>query len=465
MTGDTNISRVYFIGIGGIGMSALARYFLERGAVVEGYDRALSPNIEQLIEEGASVHFEADTNLLDKEAQLVVYTPAIPGNHAELIWYRENGYAVKKRSEVLEEITKGGYNICIAGTHGKTTMSTMTAHILRHSGYGCNAFLGGMSINYGTNYWKSENNVNVVEADEYDRSFLKLNPNIAVISAMEADHLEVYGSLENMKGAFGEFTERISDDGVLIHKFGLDIKSSFAGKRIRYSLQNDSADVYAENIVMKNGGYHFDVVSSSWRIDGFRLNMIGMVNVENMVASVCIAHELKIDEEKIKEAVSAFIGIKRRFEYIINPDEAGNKVVYIDDYAHHPAELKAMLTGVRSLFNNRWMTVIFQPHLYTRTRDYYEEFAESLAIANTVVLLPVYPAREEPIDDVSSELISDAMEKGRAVVKTKEELLKWLKTDYKNSLPHALDGDVLVTAGAGDISELVQPIREIILNN
>ncbi|HRP44361.1 MAG TPA: UDP-N-acetylmuramate--L-alanine ligase [Ginsengibacter sp.] len=468
MTGVANISRVYFIGIGGIGMSAIARYFLARGAMVSGYDRTPSQNIEQLIREGASVHFEDKVDMIDKEAQLVVYTPAIPGNHSELTWYRTNRYDVKKRSEVLADITEGGFNICIAGTHGKTTMTTMTAHILRHSGYGCNAFLGGISLNYQTNYWRSDNDVNVVEADEYDRSFLKLNPTIAVISAMDADHLEVYGNVENMRAAFGSFSERIDSTGVLIAKYGLELNSSYTGRRIRYSLQNDQADVYAESIVMKDGGYNFDVVSASWRLDGVRLNTIGMISVENIVAAISIAHELKIEDEKIKAAVAAFRGVKRRFEYVINPAEArqsGRDVVYIDDYAHHPGELKAMINGVRGLFNDRWMTVIFQPHLYSRTHDFYKEFAAALSIANRVVLLPVYPARELPMPGVTSQLIADAMDHDRVMVMNKEDLLKWLGADYLNGLPHAVGGDVLITAGAGNIDQLVNSIREIILNH
>lgn len=467
MTGITNISRVYFIGIGGIGMSAVARYFLSQGAKVEGYDKTPTHNTEQLIEEGAAIHFTDDVSLIDKEAQLVIYTPAVPKDHTELRWYADHQYNLKKRSEVLGEITANGFNICIAGTHGKTTMTTLTAFILQDSSYGCNAFLGGISVNYNTNFWRGDNQVNVVEADEYDRSFLNLNPTIAVISSMDPDHLDIYGSVENMRDAFFAFADKIKKNGLLIQKFGLKINDSPEHRHLTYSLQNNSADVYAENILMKDGGYFFDVVTPSWRIDNCRLNMGGMHNVENAVASICIAHELKIAPEKIRTAVEKFNGVKRRFEYIISLQESKvtkANTVYIDDYAHHPAELKALLTGVRSLFNNRRITVIFQPHLYSRTRDLYKEFAEALSIANKVILMPVYPARELPIPGVSSELIAGEMEAGKVMIMEKEEILSWIQDSWMKMANQSGDGEVLVTAGAGDIDQLVGPIKQILLN-
>lgn len=463
-----NISRVYFIGIGGIGMSALARFFLSKGSVVSGYDKTQTENTLQLQKEGALIHFEDNVELIDKRAELVVYTPAIPAGHKEFAWYQDHLYDLKKRSEVLAAITYGGYNICIAGTHGKTTMSVMTAHILRFTGYGCNAFLGGVSVNYGTNFWKGNDNVNVVEADEYDRSFLRLRPDIALISAMDPDHLDIYGNEENMKAAFYQFAGLVEEDGgLLITRFGLNLDGATPNRHIRYSLQNESADVYAKNIVMKDGGYEFDIGGSLFQIEKVQLNMGGMHNVENAVASACIAQYLDIDPEQIKNAITNFKGVKRRFEYVINVEDArliAHNVVYIDDYAHHPEELKALLNGARSLFNNRWITVIFQPHLYSRTRDFYKEFADVLSIANTIVLMPVYPARENPIEGIESEIIAHEIKNKKVLVMNRDQVEAWLKNDYKKSLPHSLDGDVLITAGAGSIDQVVQPIKQILLN-
>lgn len=464
-----NISNVYFIGIGGIGMSALARYFLQSGAKVSGYDRAPSYITEKLEKEGAAIHFEDNVALIDKDAGLVVYTPAVPSSHSELIWYKEHQYNLKKRSEVLADLTKEGYNICIAGTHGKTTMSVMTAHLLRATGFGCQAFLGGISSNYETNYWSSDNNVNVIEADEYDRSFLKLRPDVALISAMSPDHLDIYGSVENMRNAFYEFAGLLDKDkGLLLTRYGLKIEGKEPAQRIRYSLQNSSADVYAQNVLMKEGEYLFDIQGQGWRLEDLHLKMGGMHNVENMVAAVAIANHLKIDRELIRKAVKEFKGVHRRFEYIIDRDEAltsENNVIYIDDYAHHPEELQALLQGARSLFNNRWITVIFQPHLYSRTRDLYKDFASALSIANTVILMPVYPARELPIEGITSEIIKNEIKRSRVMIKDADEIKTWLKNEYLPSLYKSMDGHVLITAGAGNIDKLVNPIKNILKGN
>lgn len=462
-----NISRVYFIGIGGIGMSALARYFLQAGAKVSGYDRTASSNTKKLEEEGAVIHFEDNIALLDKEAGLVVYTPAVPSDHKELNWYRDHNFPLKKRSEVLASVTYGGYNICIAGTHGKTTMSVMTAHLLRQTGYGCNAFLGGISVNYETNFWSSSNDVNVIEADEYDRSFLKLRPDVALISAMSPDHLDIYQNVENMRAAFYQFAGLVNEDkGLLITRFGLKMDEHVPVNHIRYSLQNSSADVYARNILMKEGEYLFDIQSSSWVMENVHLKMGGMHNIENMVAAVSIADYLGIDHELIKNAVKDFKGVHRRFEYVIDREQAlagPDNVIYIDDYAHHPEELQALLQGARSLFNNRWITVIFQPHLYTRTRDLYKDFAKALSVANTVILMPIYPAREQPIEGITSEIIKNEIKGSRVMIKDADEVLGWLATDYKQSLHKSMDGHVLITAGAGNIDRLVDPIKKILL--
>jgi len=462
-----NISKVYFIGIGGIGMSALARYFLDRGSKVSGYDRVPSENISILEKEGAAVHFEEDINLLDKEAELVVYTPAVPQDHKELVWYQQHHYPIKKRSEVLGDITKDGYNICIAGTHGKTTVTTLTAHILRHSGFGCNAFLGGISVNYETNFWSGNSATNVVEADEYDRSFLRLRPDVALISAMDPDHLDVYKNAENMKAAFYQFAGLINKtEGLLLTKFGLTIEGDIKGKHLRYSLQNESADVYARNILMRDGSYCFDIAGPDWDLPEVELHMGGMHNVENTVAAACIAQYIGVEAEKIRAAIKDFKGVHRRFEYIVKlkvPDKFN--LVYIDDYAHHPRELTALLQGARSLFNNRWITVVFQPHLYSRTRDLHKEFASALSIANRVILMPIYPARELPIEGISSETIAKEITSEHVSIMNADEVLAWLQDEYIKSLPHNLDGDVLITAGAGSIDRLVKPIKQILLNH
>jgi UDP-N-acetylmuramate--alanine ligase len=462
-----NITRIYFIGIGGIGMSALARYFLHKNAIVSGYDKTPTPLTKQMESEGISIHYEDNVSLIDKDADVVVYTPAIPVDHKELNYYKDHHYELAKRSDVLQQITKSSYNICVAGTHGKTTVSTMIAHILRDSGFGCNAFLGGISVNYETNFWSSDNNVSVVEADEYDRSFLKLSPDIALITAMDADHLDIYGTKEKMEEAFVEFANQLKPDGLLLTRYGLPEKEFTASMHLRYSLQNDAADAYACNIMMKDGGYEFDIKNGVTEITNIRLNMGGMHNVENAVAAIAVADYLKIDPQRIKDAVESFKGVKRRFEYIISPDEASkqrNNVVFIDDYAHHPQELSALIKGAKSLFSNRKCTVIFQPHLFSRTKDFAKEFAESLDMADRVLLLPIYPAREKPMQGVTSELILKEMKNENATVISKEGLLEYLKDDYLKIIETSSYGELLITAGAGDIDKLVQPIKEILQN-
>lgn len=448
-----SVNSIYFIGIGGIGMSALARYFRSKGVKVSGYDKTPSSLTKELEQEGMKIHYEENVDLIPKDAEIIVYTPAVPKEHKELVYYQQNGYKVVKRSDVLQMATESSFNICIAGTHGKTTITTMVAHLLRHTGYGCNAFLGGISVNYGTNFWSSERNVSVVEADEYDRSFLKLSPDLAIITAMDPDHLDIYGTAEEMEKAFIEFSGRIKEGGLLISKFGLKRTKDLKGTRhLTYSVQDNNADVHAENIKMMNGSYEFDVVIREKRIENVRLNIGGMHNAENAVAAITVASSLNIDEEKIKAAVADFKGVKRRFEYIIKTDE----LVFIDDYAHHPEELRALINGAKSLFSDKKCTVIFQPHLYTRTRDLADGFAEVLDMADEVILLPIYPARELPIAGVSSEMVLEKMKSGNKRVLDKEELKDWIKKDFKKQ------GKVLVTAGAGDIDLLVEPIKEIL---
>jgi UDP-N-acetylmuramate--alanine ligase len=436
-------------------MSALARYFKFHGKAVSGYDKTETALTKQLTEEGIPVHYEENLTLAPRDAELIVFTPAIPKEHKELVYYQQNNYTLYKRSEVLGAITKSSFNICVAGTHGKTTVTTMVAHILRHSGYGCNAFLGGIAVNYDSNYWSHQNNVCVVEADEYDRSFLRLSPDIAVITAMDADHLDIYGTKESMEEAFIEFTAAIKPTGMLVSKLGLKRGDELKGsKKITYHQRDNSADAYAGNISMHHGSYSFDIVIEKKRLNRFALHMGGLHNIENIVAAVTVANHLGIDEEKIKAAVAAFKGVKRRFEYIIK--EPG--LVYIDDYAHHPEELRALIEGAKGLFPDLHCTVIFQPHLYTRTRDFADGFAEVLSILDETYLLPIYPAREKPIAGVSSEMIAGKMPKGKAVISDKGQILDIIynKRAYNRNL------ELIITAGAGDIDTLVEPIKEIL---
>ncbi|WP_407526419.1 UDP-N-acetylmuramate--L-alanine ligase [Lacibacter sp. MH-610] len=455
-----DIKQVYFIGIGGIGMSAIARFFNEKGVKVSGYDKTVTPLTSQLEAEGIEVHYKEDVDSIPKDVQLVVYTPAIPKEHKEYQFYLQNRYNVVKRSDVLQIITQSSLNICVAGTHGKTTISTITGHLLRHSGYGCNAFLGGIAVNYNSNFWASDNNICVVEADEYDRSFHKLSPDIAVITAMDADHLDIYGTAEAMEDAFIEFTANIKAGGWLISKYGLkrarDLKATH---HITYHLNNDAADVYAKNLKVENGTYLFDVVVKDWLLKDVRLNIGGLHNIENALAAIAVAHLLKIDDVKIREAVAAFKGVKRRFEYVIAPGEAD--VVMIDDYAHHPEELRALITGARSLFDNRKMVLVFQPHLFTRTRDLADGFAEVLDTADEVILLPIYPARELQIEGVSSEMILNRMKLKDKQVMSKEQLKSSLQKFVGDSTYKG--GVVFITAGAGDIDAMLNELKELIL--
>ncbi len=453
--GIDKMSEVYFIGIGGIGMSAIARFFHRGGMNVSGYDKTPTVLTKELETSGIAVHYEEKVDLIPKKVDLVVYTPAIPEEHTELVYYRKNGYKVVKRSDVLQIISASSFNICIAGTHGKTTITTMIAHLLRDSGFGCNAFLGGIAVNYGTNFWSSERNVCVIEADEYDRSFLKLSPDVAIITAMDADHLDIYGTREAMEQAFIDFSKRVKPGGLLIRQFGLKKgKELKAEQHLTYSLQNESADVYADNIRMMNGSYVFDVIINDTRLDNVKLNMGGMHNVENAVSAIAVASSLEIENDKIKAAIESFKGVKRRFEYVIKND----RIVFIDDYAHHPEELRALINGAKTLFKPKKCTVIFQPHLYSRTRDLADGFAEVLDLADEVILLPIYPARELPVEGVRSEMILDKMKKDNVSVMTNNELMDWLMNVYAKTINKEF-GEILITAGAGDIDMLVEPIK------
>ena len=446
------INRVYFIGIGGIGMSALARFFRERGAMVSGYDKTETDLTKQLMSEGMNIHFTDDAKLLDNKTQLVIYTPAIPKDHTELNWYLEHNYPVYKRSDVLQWITGSMYAVTVAGTHGKTTISTMIAFLLRETGFGCNAFLGGISVNYGNNYWSSENDTAVIEADEYDRSFLKLSPDIAVLTAIDPDHLDIYGSKEAIDEAFIEFTNKISEEGFLAIKTHQSINDNLPVlDKAFYSLHDTEADVYCTGYRIVDGGYIFNVSYFGQEIKDFHLNIGGFHNIENAIAAITIAIELKITEENIKAALASFKGIKRRFEKIFEDD----KVTFIDDYAHHPEEIRVFLESVRELYPGKKLTAVFQPHLFSRTRDLADGFAKALSIADEVILLDIYPARELPMPGVTSELIFNLLTSRDKMLISKDNLVETIRAKH--------DLEVLVTIGAGDIDKYLGEIKEVFL--
>ena len=443
----SNIRSVFFIGIGGIGMSALARYFHSKGMKVGGYDRASTELTEALRTEGISIVYEDDPLLVMDDADLIVYTPAIPATSRMRQHYLTQGKRLYKRSEVLGMISASTFNICIAGTHGKTTTSCMVAHILRDSGHGCNAFLGGIASNYGTNFWSHERSVAVIEADEYDRSFLTLHPDIISISSMDPDHLDIYGTAEEMEQAFIQFSERLKTDGWLITRKGLKREGDFnAEHHLTYHAEDASATVHARHLRVEEGVFIYDAVGPDWEISDLRLSMGGIHNVENSLVAITVARLMGIPDNLIKQAIASFKGVKRRFEYIVQNQQG----TYIDDYAHHPEELRVLIQGARTMFGGEAITLVFQPHLYSRTRDLADDFAEVLDGADRVILLPIYPARELPIEGVSSSTIADRM-KNKPELMDQETLLKQLQ----HQLPH-----VLITAGAGDIDKLIEPIKE-----
>jgi UDP-N-acetylmuramate--alanine ligase len=443
-----NIKKVYFVGIGGIGMSALARFFKMRGKEVSGYDKTETPLTKELVAEGIAVNYNDSIDTLTKQVDVVIYTPAIPADSAQLNWYKQHDYVVMKRSDMLQIISKAMNALCVAGTHGKTTVSTMLAHILRDIGFGCNAFLGGISVNYNSNYWLSENAVAVIEADEYDRSFLKLHPNTTIVTAMDADHLDIYGTEEEMQKSYLQFINSTED--ALVYKLGLKRSGDFTVKeKYSYSLQNDAANFYAKNIQMHKGTYTFTFCFNEQEIFDCALNVGGMHNVENAIAASAVAFLQKIEPAKIAAAVSNYKGVKRRFEYIVHTPE----VVYVDDYAHHPEELTALIKSAKALFPGKKCTVIFQPHLYTRTRDFVRGFGEALSLADEVILLEIYPARELPIEGITSQIIVNEMSLPNVTILGKDAALAFVLASKL---------ELLITAGAGDIDTLIKPIKEII---
>lgn len=455
-----DIKSVYFLGAGGIGMSALVRYFLSEGKMVAGYDRTPSPLTEKLIEEGARLHFEENVDLIPDEFKdpantLVIYTPAIPDNHKEWTVFRNGNFNIKKRAEVLGIITKGKNGICVAGTHGKTTTSTMTAHILHQSHVDCAAFLGGISKNYKSNLILSDrSDLVVIEADEYDRSFLHLEPYVATITSADPDHLDIYGNRENYLEAFAQFTERIREDGYLIIHEGLDVRPrTKTGVKV-YTYGRNSGDFHAENIRIGNGRIVIDYVSPWQTVKDIELGVPASINIENGIASMAMAEICGATANEIKHGMTTFAGADRRFDFHIKRDD----LVLMSDYAHHPDEVRACAMSIKELYKEKKITVLFQPHLYSRTADFYKEFADSLSLFDKVILVDIYPAREKPMPGVTSKLIYDCLA-------PQTEKMMCSRNDVLACIEKEKDGiEVLVSLGAGDIENEVPRIKEILEN-
>ena len=446
------------MGIGGIGMSALARYFMHEGKAVAGYDRTPTPLTAALEKEGAVVCYEDEVEHIpeafrNNETTMVVFTPAVPADHPQMEYFRQNGFLMEKRSQMLGHLSEGKYVMAVAGTHGKTTTSTLIAWLNAATEVGGSAFLGGISKNFNGNMVLGEGNRLAVEADEFDRSFLRLKPDVAIITAVAADHLDIYGTFEAVVEAFGQFAALIKQGGHLIIKQGVDIALPKEGVSIwRYSY-DEPCDFYAKNVTLCEGGYYtYDIVTPSGVIEGCRLGIPGWVNIENSVAAVasmwCAARSRGevLCEDKLRRGLEQYSGVKRRFEFYINTP----RQVYMDDYAHHPEELEATITSVRRMFPERKITAVFQPHLYTRTRDLYREFADALSLADTAVLVPIYPAREEPIEGITSEIIADCVTVPCSICE-RENLADYLA---------AAETDVVVTFGAGNIDAYCQAIAD-----
>jgi UDP-N-acetylmuramate--alanine ligase len=447
-----HIKRVYFIGIGGIGMSGIARYFHQRGVIVCGYDRTETALTASLMNEGIGIIFNDDPDYLpfafqeNDEQTLIVYTPAIPKDSAILNYFIDQGFTLKKRSEVLGILSKGMFCIAIAGTHGKTTTSSMVAHILKDSGNDCSAFLGGIASNYDSNVLFGTNQVMVVEADEYDRSFLTLHPDIAIVTSMDADHLDIYGDPAHLTSSFQLFAAQIKKGGQLIHRAGLALEDGIA-----YAVESPAA-IRAEKVRIEDGEFVFDFISEEIKIPAIKLALPGRHNIENALAAIQAALILHVTAEKIKAALANFKGVKRRFEYIVKSENH----IYIDDYAHHPEELKACITAVKTLYPNRKLTTVFQPHLFSRTRDFADGFAEALSMSDELWMLDIYPARELPMEGVHSEMILKKMSMKNHQLLTKQQVLDRVKNEQP---------ELLLTVGAGDIDTLVEPLKHLLKND
>lgn len=455
-----DIKQVYFLGIGGIGMSALARYFRSQNIYVMGYDKTETELTKALINEGIDIHYTDKGSKLaevgfNKNNVLVVLTPAIPKNHEEYIWFQQNEFTILKRSQVLGIITDAYKTIGIAGTHGKTTTSTLLAHILKQSKVDCAAFLGGISTNYASNLLvhhpstqTSQNQIMVVEADEFDRSFLTLHPSIGVITSTDADHLDIYGEHDALKKSFADYAHQVKD--TLFIKKELDLydtlKAEHVGDKIKSYSINQTADVYATNIEIIDNTYYFNLHTSTLIAEKLHLGIPGLHNVENAVAAAACALQVGVTINELRNALASFTGVKRRFEYVIKSPN----LVYIDDYAHHPTELEAIIGSVKNMNKGKKILAIFQPHLYSRTRDFVDGFAASLSLADEVILLDIYPARELPMEGVTSKIIFDKITQSNKTLCSKTEVLGLLNTKTF---------DVLLTLGAGDIDTLIEPIK------
>lgn len=449
------IKSVYFLGIGGIGMSNLARYFMFKGKKVAGYDRVESPLTKELIKEGAEIHYADDISLIpdyckDKDHTLVVYTPAIPADSKEMEYFKQHEFSIKKRAEVLGIITKASKALCCAGTHGKTTTSSMLAHILKQSHLDCNAFLGGILKNYNSNLMLSDTSeFTVIEADEYDRSFHWLHPYMALITSVDPDHLDIYGTEEEYLKSFEKFTSLIQSGGALVIKHNAKLSPKVNSDVRVYTYSMDKGDFHATNIKIGNGEIRFDFVTPKETIDNIQLGVPVKINIENAVGAMAIAYLNGATANELRHAIATFQGAKRRFDFIMKTD----KIVMIDDYAHHPQELAASISSIKALYPDKKLTGIFQPHLYSRTRDFAPEFAGSLSLLDELILLDIYPAREKPIEGVTSKIIFDKVTCKKTLCK-KEDLLSLLEN--KNDI------EVLLTVGAGDIDQLLIPIHELL---
>lgn len=448
----SDIKRVYLVGVGGISMSSLARYFKARGCDVAGYDRTSTVLTRELEAEGIPVSYtdalEAIPDVYRQfdSSTLIIYTPAVPKNSVVYNYFLDTGFTLYKRSQILGLLSHGMFTIAVAGTHGKTTTSCLITHLLRHGGNKCSAFLGGISTNYNTNLIIGENEVMVVEADEYDRSFLTLHPNIAVITSMDADHLDIYGDKSHLTESFEMFASQVDESGIVFLKKGLDAKRPVS----TYAIEID-ADATAKNIRVENGEFKFDFFNEEIEMHNLVLGLPGQHNIENAVAAIQVALKMGISQTAIRSGLQTFKGVKRRFEYIVKTDDA----VYIDDYAHHPEELRACFRAVRTLYPNKKLTAIFQPHLFTRTRDFVDGFAEVLSKVDELILLEIYPARELPIEGINSQFLLDKITLKNKKLLTKDEVLKFIE----NSQP-----ELVVTVGAGDIDTLIKPIEKIYNN-
>ena len=450
-----DIKAVYFVGAGGIGMSAIARYFISRGLVVAGYDKTPSDLTRQLEKEGMLIHYEENIDAIpaackQPESCLIIYTPAIPAEHQELQFFRQHGFEIQKRAQVLGTLTREHKGLCVAGTHGKTTTSTMCAHIMHQSHLNCNAFLGGISKNYGTNYILSDSDYVVIEADEFDRSFHWLRPWMSVITSTDPDHLDIYGTKEAYLESFRHYSELIQPEGALIIHKGLEMKEHLQDNVRRYDYALQEGDFHAENIVIENGEITFDFVSPIENVKGIQLGQPIPINIENGIAAMAMAQLAGCTADELRNGMKTFKGVDRRFDFKIKTD----KLVFLSDYAHHPKEIYQSAKSIRELYRNRKITAIFQPHLYTRTRDFYKDFADALSQLDEVILTEIYPARELPIEGVTSALIYDNLRPGieKQIIR-KDDVLDFVKRR---------DFDVLIVLGAGDLDNQVPQITKIL---